>query len=126
MSRIWRPLSVCAAMWCAAMFMPAPGLAQYGATNGEWRSYGGDLGSTKYSPLDQIDASNFNDLRVAWRWQSVDGSLDLDALREQIPEISIRGLQATPLMIGGGSLHLDRLVSGGGSRCRHRRKHLGA
>ena len=101
MSAIWRPLSVCAAYWCAAMFAPAAGLAQYGATNGEWRSYGGDLGSTKYSPLDQIDASNFNDLRIAWSWQSVDGSLDLDALREQIPEISIRGLQATPLMVAG-------------------------
>ena len=73
MSGIWRPSSICAALLCAAMFAPTPGLAQYGATNGEWRSYGGDAGSTKYSPLDQIDASNFSDLNVAWRWQSADG-----------------------------------------------------
>ena len=33
--------------------------AQEGATRGEWRSYGGDTGSTKYSPLDQITAGNF-------------------------------------------------------------------
>ena len=46
--------------------------AQQGATDGEWRSYGGDTGSTKYSPLDQIDANNFEQLEVAWRWQSVD------------------------------------------------------
>ena len=75
--------------------------AQYGATNGEWRSYGGDLGSTKYSPLDQIDATNFADLKIAWRWKSVDGSVNLDSLREQRPQTSIRGLQATPLMVNG-------------------------
>ena len=75
--------------------------AQYGATNGEWRSYGGDLGSTKYSPLDQIDATNFADLKIAWRWNSVDGSVNLDSLREQRPQTSIRGLQATPLMVNG-------------------------
>ncbi len=101
MSKTWKPLGVSAACCCAMLFSPAAGLAQYGATNGEWRSYGGDLGSTKYSPLDQIDASSFDDLRIAWRWQSADGSLDLDALREQMPQMSIRGLQATPLMIGG-------------------------
>jgi quinoprotein glucose dehydrogenase len=33
--------------------------AQSGAKNGEWRSYGGDLGNTHYSPLDQINADNF-------------------------------------------------------------------
>ena len=77
--------------------------AQYGAVDGEWRSYAGDNGSTKYSPLDQIDAGNFEDLRIAWRWQSVDGTVDLDALRESEDDrpISIRGLQATPLMIDG-------------------------
>ena len=90
------------ATWCCAMLLsPAPGLAQHGATNGEWRSYGGDLGSTKYSALDEIDATNFDDLRIAWRWQSADGALDLDALREQIPQLSIRGFQATPLMVEG-------------------------
>ena len=90
----WLALSL-VALWVG------PAHAQYGATNGEWRSYGGDLGSTKYSPLDQIDASNFDSLRIAWRWQSADGSLDLEALREQLPNLSIRGFQATPLMVGG-------------------------
>ena len=79
----------------------APARAQYGAAGGEWRTYAGDQGSTKYSPLDQIDASNFEDLRIAWRWQSADGALDLDALRERLGEFSIRGFQVTPLMIGG-------------------------
>ena len=35
----------------------------YDTSNGEWRSYAGDVGGKKYSPLDQIDASNFADLR---------------------------------------------------------------
>jgi glucose dehydrogenase len=34
---------------------------------GEWRSYGGDLKSSKYSPLTQITADNFGTLKVAWR-----------------------------------------------------------
>jgi quinoprotein glucose dehydrogenase len=86
---------------CWVGWWPSPAHAQHGATNGEWRSYGGDLGSTKYSPLDQIDRTNFGDLEIAWRWQSVDGALDLEALRQARPEIGIRSLKATPLMVGG-------------------------
>ena len=37
----------------------------YDTSNGEWRSYAGDIGGKKYSPLEQIDASNFADLEVA-------------------------------------------------------------
>ena len=44
----------------------------YGTENGEWRSYSGNIASQKYSPLDQIDAGNFSDLEIAWRWRSVD------------------------------------------------------
>src|SRR5947207_4937265 len=43
---------------------------QAGAKNGEWPSYGGDIGSTRYSPLDQINASNFSKLEVAWRFKT--------------------------------------------------------
>ena len=47
--------------------------AQYGANvDGEWSTYGGDLGNTKYSPLDQIDENNFSQLRIAWEWESAD------------------------------------------------------
>ena len=42
-----------------------PAEAQYGARNGECRSYGGDVGSTKYSPLDQITRDNFEQLEIA-------------------------------------------------------------
>ena len=76
-----------------------PAAAQHGAPNGEWPTYAGDLGGTKYSGLDQIDASNFDDLEIAWRWRSAD--LDLDALRAIHPDLSVLNLRVTPLMVGG-------------------------
>src|SRR5947208_1898158 len=45
-------------------------IAQTGAKNGEWRSYGADVGNTHYSPLDQINASNFNKLEPAWHFKT--------------------------------------------------------
>lgn len=64
--------------------------AQHGAAGGEWRTYGGDLGSTRYSPLAQIDASNFGRLEIAWRFKT-------DNLGPA-PEYNF---QATPLMADG-------------------------
>ena len=61
-----------------------------GTTNGEWRHYTGSLDGSRYSPLDQIDASNFNDLEVAWR-------LKTDNFGDR-PEYKLEG---TPLMIDG-------------------------
>ena len=42
-----------------------------GTERGEWPSYGGDLAHTRYAPLDQIDASNFGSLEIAWRFSTV-------------------------------------------------------
>ena len=64
--------------------------AQSGATGGEWRTWGGDLASTHYAPLDQINKDNFNKLEIAWRFKT-------DALGPK-PEFNF---QSTPLMIGG-------------------------
>src|SRR6202453_266474 len=65
-------------------------LAQNGARNGEWPTYGADLGSTRYRPLDQINASNFNKLEVAWRFKT-------DSFGTR-PEYKLEG---TPLMVNG-------------------------
>ncbi len=62
----------------------------YNTANGEWQTYGGDLHSTRYSALDQVDASNFNKLEVAFR-------IKTDMLGPR-PEYQ---LQTTPLMING-------------------------
>lgn len=37
---------------------------------GEWRYWGADAWSTRYSPLDQINASNFDSLQMAWQWNA--------------------------------------------------------
>lgn len=63
---------------------------QSGATNGEWRYYGGDSGTTKYSPLEQITKDNFRDLRIVWRWKTENFGPRPDFVFE-----------ATPLMVGG-------------------------
>jgi glucose dehydrogenase len=39
-----------------------------GNVSGEWRYWGADAWSTRYSPLDQINASNFDSLKAAWQW----------------------------------------------------------
>ena len=64
--------------------------AQHGAKNGEWHAYGGDLGSTHYSPLDQINSSNFSKLEVAWRFKP-----------ENLGDRPDFNMQATPLMVNG-------------------------
>ncbi|MEO2197258.1 MAG: PQQ-binding-like beta-propeller repeat protein [bacterium] len=101
----------------ALLTIAAPAGAQYGATDGEWRSYAGDNGSTKYSPLDQIDADNFSRLEIAWRVPTPDARLDLEAITEELARrgrlgevpaggnpdygVSLRLFKATPLMVGG-------------------------
>src|SRR5262245_662775 len=52
------------------LFAALPTMAQDGARNGEWRVYGGDGGSTRYSALDQISRDNVKDLKPAWTWRS--------------------------------------------------------
>src|SRR5579862_5985696 len=48
------------------LMLAIPASTQPGAANGNWSSYGGDTGNTRYSPLDQIDAGNFSKMEVAW------------------------------------------------------------
>jgi glucose dehydrogenase len=44
---------------------------QAGTTSGEWRTYGGDHGHTRYAALDQINAGNFNKLARPTAWVPV-------------------------------------------------------
>jgi quinoprotein glucose dehydrogenase len=67
-----------------------PWQAQPSTKNGEWPSYNGDTRGTRYSPLDQINASNFNKLEVAWRFKT-------DNLGPR-PEYKLEG---TPIMVKG-------------------------
>ena len=46
--------------------------AGMGAQDGEWQAYGAEIGSTKYTSLAQINATNVNDLEIVWRRPAVD------------------------------------------------------
>ena len=55
----------------AALSLPITSVAQGpGTENGEWTYLGGDAWHTRYTPADQINASNFEDLEVAWMWDA--------------------------------------------------------
>src|ERR1700736_6397752 len=66
------------------------GQGQPSTKNGEWPTNGADVKFTRYSPLDQINASNFNKLEVAWRFKT-------DAFGPY-PEFKLEG---TPIMVKG-------------------------
>ncbi len=78
----------------AATWSPAPVAGQGGGqpstSRGEWPHYTADVKGTRYSPLDQITAANFNKLEVAWRFKT-------DSLGPY-PEYKLEG---TPLMVNG-------------------------
>ena len=57
---------------------------------GDWPHYTGDMRGGKYSPLAQIDASNFSKLEVAWRFKT-------DAFGPR-PEFKLEG---TPVAVNG-------------------------
>ena len=57
--------------------------------NGDWPMYTADIHGSKYSPLDQINASNFSKMEVAWRFKT-------DNLGPR-PETKLEG---TPIKIG--------------------------
>src|ERR1700729_2899966 len=69
----------------------AVSLAQQGTpVPGEWRTNGGDAGNTRYSPLDQINATNVKNLQVVWRWKA-----------QNMGPAPQGAWEATPLMAGG-------------------------
>jgi quinoprotein glucose dehydrogenase len=72
--------------WAAERVAAQAGAAQ----NFEWRTYGANLRSHRYAPLEQINRDNFSKLEVVWRFKT-------DALGPR-PEFN---LQSTPLMVGG-------------------------
>ena len=82
---------------CSSPQQPASRLATPSPTGqpspappGDWRHWGADAASSRYSPLDQIDASNFEELEVAWIWKSDNFSPTREPL-----------LRATPIYVDG-------------------------
>ncbi len=88
----WTPLRAATAASAATMLLLCSMLVsgQSGAQNGEWPHWGGDLGNSRYSPLDQITRDNVKTLRIAWRWKADNFGPRPDG-----------NFEATPLMIDG-------------------------
>src|SRR3979490_2862256 len=86
----------CSAPVSAQTFVGTPTPQQFAVQgqpstkNGEWPTNGADVKFTRYSPLDQIDASNFNKMEVAWRFKT-------DAFGPY-PEYKLEG---TPILVPG-------------------------
>src|SRR5262249_27759441 len=81
---------------CAAVLMLEIAGAQRTPPAGEWRYYGGDAASTKYSPLGQINRANVGDLQVAWRWSSPDNEIV-----KANPASRPGAFEDTPIMVNG-------------------------
>jgi len=77
-------------LFLALLMTGSLAIGQHGAQNGEWRYYGGDSGTTKYSPLDQINAGNVKDLKIVWEWKANNFG--------RRPDFN---WEVTPLMAGG-------------------------
>src|SRR3954447_16142680 len=105
--RMPRKLLLCASAMTVGLLWSVPHLAaqtfvdtptppqfqaqgQPSTKNGEWPSNGADLAFSRYSPLDQINASNFDKLQVAWRFKTDNFG--------PYPEYKLEG---TPIMIRG-------------------------
>ena len=92
MSRHVPALAIAAAVVLATM---AGGAADQ--KNVEWRAYSGDKGSTKYSPLDQINKDTVKNLRIVWRQSGMP-----EELRPHFPNVQAStNYENTPLMIDG-------------------------
>ncbi|MBT7582812.1 MAG: PQQ-binding-like beta-propeller repeat protein, partial [Kordiimonadaceae bacterium] len=59
-------------------------------SNGEWPYYTGDIKGSRYSPLDQINADNFEDLELAWSFST-----------KNLGSRSEYKLEVTPIMVDG-------------------------
>ena len=95
--RQWlKRLSVLVAIGSVSASDPFHATAQRAGQEGEWRHYSGDTHGTKYSPLDQINKDNVQQLRVAWRWPFADR-----ALQASNPLLRTTRTEETPLMVNG-------------------------
>lgn len=89
----------------AAAIAVLPGCATVGSTGStanaankaDWAHFGGDIGDTKYSALDQIDAGNIQRLKVVWRAPAID-----PAVRAENPELVLsNNFRNAPLVVDG-------------------------
>ncbi len=88
--RVWLGLT-------AVALIAVTAIAQRPAAMDSWRTYGGDKGFTRYSPLDQINRDNVKNLHVIWRRQAIDPQI-----MDKFPDLtSSNYFRGTPIVIDG-------------------------
>ena len=82
-SQLQQVLLVTLALMIAPVFLSQA--QDRGTPYGEWRYQSADSWGTRYSPVDQIDSSNFGDLEVAWTWQANNFGPEVDYQMKSTP-----------------------------------------
>ena len=105
-----------AALASLVVLATPPIAGQSGAKNGEWTTYGGDLGNTRYAPLDQINAGQLQQARSGV------------AIQDREPRSAARVPVRVDAADGARRGLLDRRhpASGGRARRGHRRADVDA
>ena len=67
----------------------------------DWPSYGGDNGSQKYMPFDQINKANVSTITNAWNWQSSDNATVAENFKQENYRATPAGYKATPIVVNG-------------------------
>src|SRR5215470_492072 len=95
---IIRSLRGVTAALCAVIAIVVVARVHSAPPDGEWRAWAADKASTRYSPLDQINAATVKNLKIAWRQ-----SANPEGLKQLIPNLrpAPTNYQNTPLMVGG-------------------------
>ena len=124
-SRHPSPLSWLALAFGAVLALPATSVAQGpGTEDGQWTYLGGDAWHTRYTTADQINASNFEDLEVAWTFNAASfgpstpratlASPPLKPLRASLEQKLPPRALSMPMPV-----RLEESLSAGAARCKH-------
>jgi glucose dehydrogenase len=90
LTRVW----LCAGLAAVVVVLV---LTRNSAADMEWRSYGGDKASTRYSPLSQVNRDNVTKLQIAWRRTALDAQFTT-----AFPDLNPTAyLRSTPIIVDG-------------------------
>src|ERR1041385_5181210 len=103
MKRIALGIAAVAAATTAATLLHGQAPTFPSTNNGDWPYYTADVKGSRYSPLDQINAGNFNQLEVAWRFKT-------DNLGTR-PEFKLEGTRRSVVALDGKSGELRWVYS---------------
>jgi quinoprotein glucose dehydrogenase len=79
--------------------------AAHAQANADWTRSGGDLGDTKYSPLNQINASTIKRLKIAWRAPAID-----PLVQAENPQLAPNNNYLDAPLVVGGVMYISNQI----------------